>query len=114
MLGIGFRREVAAQSHRDRARRNLSKPGRDDNPGAFRQHRGSARESCGQREWHRQPVRHSNHDVAHGGRGGEMFLYMFGGRQISLLRCDNLCLKYAKWPQNRFKIKYEDVYRCAR
>jgi len=78
MLDVGARSEEAAETHGDGARRDFREPGRDDDGGA--RYRG--REPRGERERHREAVRHADHHVAHGFGGHEM-LFDMGERWAS-------------------------------
>jgi len=67
VLGVAPSRQVPAQAHRDRSGRDLGEARDHDDPAAAR-----AREPGGQRERHREPVRHSDHHVADPIAGGEV------------------------------------------
>jgi hypothetical protein len=75
VLGVTPGRQVAAQPHRDGTGGNFRQPGRDDNVRGG-QRAGDAR---GQRERHRQPIRHANHHVADGVAAGEMLFDVLHG-----------------------------------
>jgi hypothetical protein len=68
VLGIATRGEIPAQSHRDGTGRDLGKPSRDDQP-VFADRACQASSQC---KRHREPVRHTDDDVAHGVAGLEM------------------------------------------
>ena len=75
MLGIGAHGQVTPQAHRDRPGRDFGQAGRDDDGRRVNR----PRQPGGQRKWHRQSIRHADHDVAHHFGGGEMFFDVRGG-----------------------------------
>ena len=68
VLGVRPGGEIAAEPHRDRARRDLGQTGGDDHPARVDRPRQAGRE----REGDRQAVGHSDHDVADRRRRGEV------------------------------------------
>ena len=82
MLSVAFRRQITAEAHRDRTGGNFGEPGRDDDA----RRSGNSSQPGGQRKRHRQTVRHSDHDVAHGFTRGEMSLSVTSLWHSRLLR----------------------------
>ncbi len=68
VLHVAARGEVPAETHRDRARRDLGDPRGDDDPGRIDR----AGEPGGQGERNGEAVGHADHDVAHGLARGEV------------------------------------------
>jgi hypothetical protein len=79
VLGVGARRQVAAQAHGNGPGGDFREPGGEDQAGVG--HR--ARQPGGQGERHRQAVGHTDDDVADGFRGGEVLLDVRGLRHTA-------------------------------
>ena len=72
MLRIAARRQIAAQTHGDRAGGDFRKARREDDV----RRRNRTRQTGGQRKRHGQPVRHADDNVTHRFAGCEMFFEM--------------------------------------
>ena len=70
VFGVGSSGQVAAQSHRDRPGSDFGQARRDDD--SARRH--GARQARCESKRNGEAVRHADHDVADGRRGGEVFL----------------------------------------